>query len=126
VLLTAFGYDYVPGNLAGALALQAAGPATTRVRVGYFVRGNIGRGTSAGTRASVAGVLLEPGYAFRSGRIVSERSAAHVMSFEIGGKRRQAFSGRCARRSRCSRPTARGCGWSTTTCATPRTRRRVR
>src|SRR5215469_9507986 len=31
VLLTAFGYDYVPGNLAGALALQAAGPAAARV-----------------------------------------------------------------------------------------------
>src|SRR6266851_2279171 len=92
VLLTAFGYDYVPGNLAGALALQAAGPAATRVRVGYFVRGNIRKGTSAGTRASAAGVLLEPGYAFRSGRILSERSAAHVMSFEIDGKRRQAFS----------------------------------
>src|SRR6266702_658162 len=92
VLLTAFGYDYVPGNLAGALALEAAGPAATRVRVGYFVRGNIRKGTSAGTRASVAGVLLEPGYAFHGGRIVSERSATHVMSFEIDGKRRQAFS----------------------------------
>ncbi len=92
VLLTAFGYDYVPGNLAGALALQAAGPAATRVQVGYFVRGNVGQGTSAGTRASAAGVLLEPGYAFRSGRIVSERSAAHVMSFEIDGKKREAFS----------------------------------
>jgi short subunit dehydrogenase-like uncharacterized protein len=92
VLLTAFGYDYVPGNLAGALALQAAGPAATRVQVGYFVRGNIRRVTSAGTRASVAGVLLEPGYAFRGGRIVSERSAAHVMSFEVDGKSRQAFS----------------------------------
>ena len=83
VLLTAFGYDYVPGNLAGALALQAAGPAATRVRVGYFVRGNIRRGTSAGTRASAAGVLLEPGYAFRGGRIVSERTAAHVTSFKV-------------------------------------------
>ena len=92
VLLTAFGYDYVPGNLAGALALQAAGPGATRVQVGYFVRGNIGKGTSAGTRASVAGVLLEPGYAFRGGRIVTERSAAHVVSFEIDGKRGQAFS----------------------------------
>jgi short subunit dehydrogenase-like uncharacterized protein len=92
VLLTAFGYDYVPGNLAGALALQAAGPASTWVRVGYFVRGNIRKGTSAGTRASVAGVLLEPGYAFRGGRIVSERTAAHVVSFEIDGKRRPGFS----------------------------------
>src|SRR5712691_1347270 len=78
VLLTAFGYDYVPGNLAGALALEAAGPAVARVQVGYFVRGNIGKAGSAGTRASVAGVLLEPGYAFRGGRIVTERTAAHV------------------------------------------------
>lgn len=92
VLLTAFGYDYVPGNLAGALALQAAGPAAARVQVGYFVRGNIRKGTSAGTRASAAGVLLEPGYAFRGGRVVSERTAARVASFEVGGRRRRAFS----------------------------------
>ncbi len=92
VLLTAFGYDYVPGNLAGALALQAAGPAAARVQVGYFVRGDIRRGTSAGTRASVTGVLLEPGYAFRGGRIVSERTAAHVTSFTIDGEKSEALS----------------------------------
>ncbi len=92
VLLTAFGYDYVPGNLAGALALRAAGPAAAQVQVGYFVRGNIRKGTSAGTRASATGVLLEPGYAFRGGRIVTERTAAHVASFNIGGRRRPAFS----------------------------------
>jgi short subunit dehydrogenase-like uncharacterized protein len=92
VLLTAFGYDFVPGNLAGALALQAAGSAASRVQIGYFVRGNLQKGTSAGTRASVAGVLLEPGYAFRGGRIVTERTAARTMSFEIDNKKRQAFS----------------------------------
>ena len=92
VLLTAFGYDYVPGNLAGALALQAAGPAAARVRVGYFARGDMRRGTSAGTRASATGVLLEPGYAFRGGRIVSERTAAHVTSFMVDGKEREALS----------------------------------
>ncbi|HEX9352481.1 MAG TPA: saccharopine dehydrogenase NADP-binding domain-containing protein [Streptosporangiaceae bacterium] len=92
VLLTAFGYDYVPGNLAGALALQAAGPAAAQVRVGYFVRGNTRKATSAGTRASVAGVLLEPGYSFRGGRLVTERTAARVASFEVGGSRRRAFS----------------------------------
>jgi short subunit dehydrogenase-like uncharacterized protein len=89
VLLTAFGYDYVPGNLAGALALQAAGPAASRVQVGYFVRGDIRRGTSAGTRASATGMLLEPGYAFRGGRIVSERTAAHVTSFKVDGKKKR-------------------------------------
>jgi short subunit dehydrogenase-like uncharacterized protein len=92
VLLTAFGYDYVPGNLAGALALEAAGPAATRVRVGYLVRGDVGKGTSAGTRASIAGILLAPGYAFRRGQIVTERTAAHLTSFAIDSKRRQAFS----------------------------------
>jgi short subunit dehydrogenase-like uncharacterized protein len=92
VLLTAFGYDFVPGNLAGALALQAAGPAATRVRVGYFVRGDMRRGSSAGTRASATGVMLEPGYAFRGGRVVTERTAAHVASFALDGKRREAFS----------------------------------
>jgi len=92
VLLTAFGYDYVPGNLAGALALQAAGPAATRVLLGYFVRGDIRGGTSAGTRASATGVLLEPGYAFRGGRIVTERTGAHVASFTVDGKNMEAFS----------------------------------
>jgi short subunit dehydrogenase-like uncharacterized protein len=91
-LLTAFGYDYVPGNLAGALALRAAGPAAARVQVGYFVRGNIRKGTSAGTRASVAGVLLEPGYGFHGGRVVAERTAARVMSFPIDGTKRLGFS----------------------------------
>jgi hypothetical protein len=56
------------------------------------VRGDIRRGTSAGTRASVTGVLLEPGYAFRGGRIVSERTAAHVTSFNIDGKKIEALS----------------------------------
>jgi hypothetical protein len=92
VLLTAFGYDFVPGNLAGALALRAAGPAAARVRVGYFFTGDIRGATSAGTRASVAGMLLEPGYAFRGGRVVTERTAAHVTSFEVDGATREAFS----------------------------------
>jgi short subunit dehydrogenase-like uncharacterized protein len=92
VLLTAFGYDFVPGNLAGALALQAAGPGAARVKVGYFVRGDLRRGASAGTRASMTGVLLEPGYAFRGGRIVSEPTAAQVTSFQVDGRKMEAFS----------------------------------
>ena len=38
------------------------------------------------------GVLLEPGYAFRDGRIVSERTSAHVASFIIDGKARAVVS----------------------------------
>ena len=41
-MLTAFGYDWVPGNLAGALALSRAGEAATRVDTGYFLSGGGG------------------------------------------------------------------------------------
>src|SRR5205823_7497086 len=37
VLLTAMGYDWVPGNLAGGLALQEAGEAATRLDIRYFI-----------------------------------------------------------------------------------------
>src|ERR671929_1994919 len=40
-LLTAFGYDWVPGNLAGALALTEAGETATPVDIGYFPPGDI-------------------------------------------------------------------------------------
>ena len=43
-LLTAMGYDYVPGNLAGALALRDAGPKATSVDVGYFALGPLSSG----------------------------------------------------------------------------------
>ena len=39
-LVTAFGYDWVPGNLAGALALRDAGEDATRLEVGYFSPGS--------------------------------------------------------------------------------------
>jgi short subunit dehydrogenase-like uncharacterized protein len=38
-LLTAFGYDWVPGNLAAALALREAGAEATRMQIGYFGQG---------------------------------------------------------------------------------------
>ena len=82
-LVPAFGYDFVPGNLAGALAL-AESPAATRVTIGYFVTG--GGGFSSGTLASGAGMLLEPGFAFRDGRLRRERTARRVRSFPIGGR----------------------------------------
>jgi short subunit dehydrogenase-like uncharacterized protein len=94
VLLTAMGYDWVPGNLAGALALREAGAEAVRIEIGYFATGG-GMGRSAlsgGTRASVAGVLLEPGFAFRGGRIVSERGGVRGRSFTLGGKARKAMS----------------------------------
>jgi short subunit dehydrogenase-like uncharacterized protein len=94
-LLTAFGYDWVPGNLAGALALSDAGESATRVRIGYFNTGPpTGPGSmSGGTRASVAGVMLDPAFAFRDGRLVSERGGRRRHSFQLApGKLGEAIS----------------------------------
>jgi short subunit dehydrogenase-like uncharacterized protein len=92
VLLTAMGYDWVPGNLAAALALTDATPAdgATRVAIGYFLTG--AAGMSGGTRASAAGVFLEPSFAWRGGRIVTERSGARGRSFLVDGRTRKAIS----------------------------------
>jgi short subunit dehydrogenase-like uncharacterized protein len=83
-LLTAFGYDYVPGNLAGALALREAGERAVRVDVAYFVSGRGSTHASGGTRASAVGMLAEPGYALRGGRLDTARPARHVR--EIDGR----------------------------------------
>ena len=79
-LMTAFGFDWVPGNLAAALALREAGSEAARVEVGYFVRGTR---ISGGTRASMIGALLEPSYAFRGGQLIAERTTARVRTFEV-------------------------------------------
>ncbi|MEU1981061.1 saccharopine dehydrogenase NADP-binding domain-containing protein [Nocardia sp. NPDC019395] len=81
-LLTAFGFDYVPGNLAAGLALREA-PEAVRADIGYFIADP---GTSGGTRASMAGMLFEEGFALRGGRIVPERTAARTRTFDVGGK----------------------------------------
>src|ERR671937_2181339 len=72
-LMPAFGFDWVPGNLAGALALRDAGEAATRVEIGYFSPGTGADGMSGGTRASAAGVALSRGFAWHGGRLVDER-----------------------------------------------------
>jgi short subunit dehydrogenase-like uncharacterized protein len=93
-LVTAMGYDWVPGNLAGALALRDAGESAVRVEIGYFVTGGAMNGSamSGGTRASAAGVMLEPSFAFRGGRLVAERPAARARSFGVHGSDRKGVS----------------------------------
>jgi short subunit dehydrogenase-like uncharacterized protein len=92
-LVTAFGYDWVPGNLAGALALRNAGDAATSVQIGYFNPGAGASSSSGGTRASSAAVMLSPGFAWHGGRIVDERPARHGRAFEIfPGTRARAIS----------------------------------
>lgn len=89
-MLTSFGYDWVPGNLAGGLALRSAGADAVRVDVGYFLTGKAAM--SGGTQASSVGALAEPGFAFRDGRVVSERGAKRVRSFRVGSEDKDGVS----------------------------------
>ena len=93
-LVTAFGYDWVPGNLAGALALREAGERAIRVDIGYFATGDVGAGAaSGGTRATLAGGMFGHSYAWRGGRLVTEPAARRVRGFDLGaGRSSDAFS----------------------------------
>jgi short subunit dehydrogenase-like uncharacterized protein len=84
-LLTSFGYDWVPGNLAAAVALSEAGEEATRIQIGYFGQGAAGR--SGGTQASLMSALLAPSFAFRGGQLRTERLGARVRKFNLGDSR---------------------------------------
>lgn len=93
-LLPAIGYDFVPGSLAGALALERAGAAATRVDIGYYFTGNVGlsKALSGGTLASAGEALVAPAFARRGGRLVVERGARRVRHFDVDGHPRAAVS----------------------------------
>jgi short subunit dehydrogenase-like uncharacterized protein len=103
-LLPAMGYDFVPGNLAGALALADAvrvgdvrdgdaRPDVTRVDVGYFVTGEgVANAMSGGTRASIAGATLESGLVLRDGRLAPEPGGRRVREFTVRGRTWQGVS----------------------------------
>lgn len=90
VLLTASGYDYVPGHCAAAVALREAGDAAERVDVGYYSPGAFSG--SQGTEASSRVSLVEPGMVYRSGSLVEEYSGMEVATFEVDGDERPALS----------------------------------
>jgi short subunit dehydrogenase-like uncharacterized protein len=88
-LLPAFGNDYVPGVLAGALALRAAGEAADRVDVGYFLTGlGAGRPFSRGTLRSLAGMATEQLYTWRDGALRTEAAGARMRTFDVAGRPR--------------------------------------
>ena len=95
VLLTAFGYDYVPGNLAGALALRAADAVGTAsaADVAYFNTGASGMGgASGGTRASALEMISGGGYALRDGGLVRQRPGSELLRVRAGGHVRPAVA----------------------------------
>jgi short subunit dehydrogenase-like uncharacterized protein len=91
-LVPAFGLDYVPGNLAAALALAEAGDRAYRVDIGYSLDGVSGQAFSRGTLVSLTGVLFEPGFAFTGGRLVDEVAGRRIWRFEANGRPRRGLS----------------------------------
>ncbi|HSL06700.1 MAG TPA: NAD(P)H-binding protein [Pseudonocardiaceae bacterium] len=85
-LVTAFGHDYVPGNLAGALALRLGGGAVHRVEVGYLITG-VGRAqvVSRGTLASLAGIATAQAFTWRDG-IRAEPAGSRMRTFPLHGR----------------------------------------
>src|SRR5215218_6826869 len=91
-LIPAFGLDYVPGNLAAAMALAEAGTRAHRVDVGYSLSGTSGQAFSRGTLVSLIGVLFEPGFGFRDGRLVDEPAGRRLWTFDVDGRSRRGLS----------------------------------
>jgi short subunit dehydrogenase-like uncharacterized protein len=91
-LMPAMGFDFVPGALAGALALREAGPSAVRVDVGYFSLGMGAGGASAGTRESMVGATLNDNHAFRGGAMRTVRPAERARTFPVKGKERSGIS----------------------------------
>ncbi|ORA33445.1 saccharopine dehydrogenase family protein [Mycobacterium aquaticum] len=91
VIAPAFGYDYVPGILAGALAARAAGSAVHAIEIGYFAIGSLRNGLSQGTRKTMAEGLMLPALVWRNGELVDEITARHVRPFTVRDRRKDAF-----------------------------------
>ncbi|MFD7569287.1 saccharopine dehydrogenase family protein [Streptomyces sp. NPDC059810] len=91
VMLPAFGYDYVPGILAAALALQRAGQAARSIDIGYFATGPIWRGISQGTRTTMRDGMTLPSARRHRRVLVDERTASRVRRFTVRGRRKSAF-----------------------------------
>jgi short subunit dehydrogenase-like uncharacterized protein len=92
-LVPASGYDWIPGNLAAAIALGEAGDDAASVEIGYFAPGRGGAtSVSAGTRATLTATALEPAFAWRAGRLATVPSGSRWRTFELPSGRAEAIS----------------------------------
>lgn len=85
VVLPAFGFDYVPGDLAARLAAEQVDGPLDEVVVGYSVTG---MATSRGTRATVGAIMGQEQVAYADGRLVPSRFGAttRTLRFPFGEK----------------------------------------
>lgn len=87
VLVPAMGFNYAPGNLAGALACERAVVPVDRLDIGYFLTGEAQGALSGGTVASATGVLLSPSFTHRDGALRTERCGARTRTWDVDGDR---------------------------------------
>ncbi|MCD5309262.1 saccharopine dehydrogenase family protein [Kineosporia babensis] len=93
VVMPSVGFSFSPGSIAGAAALQEAGPQATKVQIGYFVLGDFEQGSfSAGVLDSITGALFQPGLVRRGGVVESEMPGLRERSYTIDGVERIATS----------------------------------
>jgi len=92
VVLPAFGFDYVPGDLAARLAAEQVEGPLDEVVVGYSVTG---AATSRGTRSTVAAVMGQEQVAYAGGQLVPSRFGAttRTLRFPFGEKTCVEWSG---------------------------------
>lgn len=94
-MIPAFGYDYVPGNLAGAIALERCGEAAVRIDIAYFLRGKHERSTesfSKGTLDSLEASSKEKPFEFTGGALRDVDGPRKKHEFELDGERITAVS----------------------------------
>lgn len=97
-LITACGYDYIPGNCAAGLAINATDNKAVRVDIGYYTKKNGHVGAmelSQGTRASLRLAMVAPVKVWRAGALVEETGGIRVRRFSIGGHAHPALSISC-------------------------------
>jgi short subunit dehydrogenase-like uncharacterized protein len=99
VLLPSFGHDWVPGNLAGALALRDAGASARAVWIAYFdfIHGKRYTGAplqllTSGSKATMASDAPPDSYTLRDGQLADERLGRRVRKFTVDGRRMSAVS----------------------------------
>ncbi|PQM48307.1 saccharopine dehydrogenase NADP-binding domain-containing protein [Mycobacterium talmoniae] len=113
LLIPAFGYDYVPGNVAGWLAAREGGEHAAAVEVGYFLwryvagaanpyrrpsqREMMSTATTPGTRQSLVQVLGTPSFAYRANTgdpfgLTVERTGANLLKFDMAGQTHTAIT----------------------------------
>lgn len=112
VVVPGFGYDFIPGHVAGWLAADTGGQQTDAIEIGYYLwrhdpdavnpyrqpnLSEMTRITTPGTRESLAKVVAEPSFAYRADQadvlgLEPQRSAAHLLRFNVVGRERAAIS----------------------------------